>query len=170
MRHGKILQVAAHLGLETVEQYHDWLIKKYQYEHMSSHEIHEYIMAQMPKCFKYSPRSIQRTIKSALLSKGLEPRGVRQAFNIAIKKGRMNYDHQKKVHKTKRNHLKPAKRYAILKRDGFKCVLCGATAESAVLEVDHIVAYVHGGKHTDENMRTLCWNCNTGKRIIEGEK
>lgn len=56
-------------------------------------------------------------------------------------------------------------RYNILKRDGFKCCICGATAnDGAKLEVDHIIPISKGGKTVPENLRTLCQACNSGKK------
>ncbi len=60
-------------------------------------------------------------------------------------------------------------RYRIMKRDGFKCVLCGNTAEDSKLEVDHIVPVSCGGSTKKENLRTLCFDCNRGKRDIQDE-
>jgi len=56
-------------------------------------------------------------------------------------------------------------RYEILKRDGFKCQLCGATAQDgAKLHVDHIIPVSKGGKTEESNLRTLCDQCNLGKK------
>jgi len=57
-------------------------------------------------------------------------------------------------------------RYNILKRDHFKCVLCGdnpATNPKCKLHVDHIMPFSQGGKTVKENLRTLCLSCNQGK-------
>ena len=55
-------------------------------------------------------------------------------------------------------------RYDILKRDGFRCVICGRTANDGVkLHVDHIIPIAKGGKTVKENLRTLCEECNWGK-------
>lgn len=55
-------------------------------------------------------------------------------------------------------------RYDIMKRDGFKCVLCGRKAEDGVkLHVDHIIPVSKGGKTIENNLRTLCDSCNLGK-------
>lgn len=55
-------------------------------------------------------------------------------------------------------------RYDILKRDGFKCALCGRSADDGVkLHVDHIIPVSKGGKTVPENLRTLCDSCNLGK-------
>ena len=55
-------------------------------------------------------------------------------------------------------------RYDILKRDGFRCVLCGRGAADGVkLEVDHVKPVSRGGKTVPGNLRTLCFDCNRGK-------
>jgi len=57
-------------------------------------------------------------------------------------------------------------RYSVLKRDSFKCVLCGAspaTKQGCILHVDHIIAWSRGGKTVLTNLRALCERCNIGK-------
>ena len=57
-------------------------------------------------------------------------------------------------------------RYAILKRDDYRCQLCGdspALTKGTALEVDHIHPFSQGGKTTEDNLRTLCRRCNQGK-------
>ena len=55
-------------------------------------------------------------------------------------------------------------RYDVMKRDGFRCKLCGATAKDGVkLHVDHIIPVSRGGKTEMSNLRTLCERCNLGK-------
>lgn len=55
-------------------------------------------------------------------------------------------------------------RYAILKRDGFRCSICGRTQDDGVkLHVDHIHPVSKGGKTEEYNLRTLCHTCNFGK-------
>ena len=64
-----------------------------------------------------------------------------------------------------RSKMTNSLRYDVMKRDGFRCVLCGASADDGVkLHVDHIIPVSKGGKTTIENLRTLCDRCNTGKR------
>lgn len=56
-------------------------------------------------------------------------------------------------------------RYDVLRRDGFRCQLCGASAQDgARLHVDHIFPVSKGGKTEPSNLRTLCEQCNMGKR------
>ncbi len=57
-------------------------------------------------------------------------------------------------------------RYQVLRRDNFKCVLCGrspATDPAIVLHVDHILAFSRGGKTRLDNLRSTCQDCNLGK-------
>ena len=55
-------------------------------------------------------------------------------------------------------------RYRVMERDGFRCVMCGATAATgAVLQIDHILPVSRGGKTVLENLQTLCDRCNRGK-------
>jgi hypothetical protein len=57
-------------------------------------------------------------------------------------------------------------RYDVLRRDHFRCVICGASPATIVdceLHVDHIIAVARGGENVLENLRTLCRNCNLGK-------
>lgn len=70
-----------------------------------------------------------------------------------------------KVKIAKRRGLSPRRRYAILQRDGFKCGICGRSAEveGVTLHVDHQQPLSKGGLDTDENLWTLCAECNLGK-------
>lgn len=64
----------------------------------------------------------------------------------------------------RRVRLSPGRRWAVLKRDGRRCVVCGRAAGKRVrLEVDHIVPVSKGGGDEMGNLRTLCGECNRGK-------
>lgn len=55
-------------------------------------------------------------------------------------------------------------RYDIMKRDKFRCQLCGRSADDGIkLHVDHIIPVSKGGKTIPHNLRTLCEQCNLGK-------
>jgi hypothetical protein len=55
-------------------------------------------------------------------------------------------------------------RFEIFKRDGFRCVYCGAVpSETILLECDHIKPVVEGGTNEAENLVTACGACNRGK-------
>lgn len=73
---------------------------------------------------------------------------------------------EKQLHKTTRN-IPVTLRYQIMKRDNFKCVLCGASPAknpSVELHIDHIIPWSKGGETTFDNLQTLCSSCNLGKR------
>lgn len=56
-------------------------------------------------------------------------------------------------------------RFLVLQRDEFVCQLCGrGVRDGATLEVDHIHPRARGGSNTMDNLQTLCWECNRGKR------
>ncbi len=61
-------------------------------------------------------------------------------------------------------------RFEIMRRDYFKCRLCGASPAlnpKIILHVDHIKPLAKGGKTTRENLQTLCSECNYGKGAKE---
>jgi hypothetical protein len=55
-------------------------------------------------------------------------------------------------------------RVDVLRRDGYRCQMCGASRNDGVqLHVDHIVPVSRGGRTLPENLQTLCQDCNLGK-------
>lgn len=68
--------------------------------------------------------------------------------------------------KSERAKVTPALRYDVMQRDGFKCRLCGRSAQSGIeLEVDHIIPVSKGGNSAFDNLQTLCRDCNRGKGV-----
>ncbi len=66
--------------------------------------------------------------------------------------------------KVERSKMSPKLRYEVLKRDNFRCVLCGRGQNDGVkLHADHIRPIAKGGKTVLSNLRTLCEDCNRGK-------
>lgn len=72
----------------------------------------------------------------------------------------------------KRMHnVPPKQRFRILKRDQYRCQTCGITSQETTLHVDHKTsikdATTQGWNkqqiNADENLWTLCENCNLGK-------
>jgi HNH endonuclease len=62
--------------------------------------------------------------------------------------------------------LRPSQRFAIIRRDGYRCRMCGAQSEDgAQLEVDHKIPRARGGTNDPSNLWTLCFTCNRGKGI-----
>jgi len=73
------------------------------------------------------------------------------------------------IHKTVRN-INLRLRYHVLKRDNFKCSICGrspAKDPNIELHIDHIIPWSKGGETVIENLRTLCSDCNLGKSNLE---
>lgn len=58
-------------------------------------------------------------------------------------------------------------RFEIFKRDGFKCLYCGAHPPGALLQVDHITAVAVGGTNDIDNLVTSYQPCNIGKGARE---
>lgn len=68
-------------------------------------------------------------------------------------------------HKTKRD-INLRMRFLVMKRDNFKCCMCGrspATTVGLELHIDHIVPWSKGGETVIDNLQTLCSDCNLGK-------
>lgn len=64
-----------------------------------------------------------------------------------------------------RQIISPRLRFKVFKRDGYRCQICGRSAQDgAVLELDHKVAVARGGTDDLLNLWTLCFECNRGKR------
>ena len=53
-------------------------------------------------------------------------------------------------------------RWRIYKQDNYKCVACGSLED---LVIDHIVPVALGGRDNEENLQTLCYDCNKSKMI-----
>lgn len=64
-----------------------------------------------------------------------------------------------------RKPMSPSRRFAVWRRDGFKCTYCliDATLSDVVLEVDHILAVSLGGSDEIDNLTTACRPCNQMK-------
>ncbi|MBD2210238.1 HNH endonuclease [Nostoc linckia FACHB-104] len=60
-------------------------------------------------------------------------------------------------------------RFAVLQRDGHKCVSCGRFPPEVTLEVDHKEPFSKGGSNDISNLQTLCYKCNRGKGARSSE-
>lgn len=61
-------------------------------------------------------------------------------------------------------------RFLVMKRDNFKCCMCGrspAITPNLELHIDHIKPWSKGGETVIENLQTLCQDCNLGKSNLE---
>lgn len=64
----------------------------------------------------------------------------------------------------KRAEISIRKRFLVFKRDQFSCVLCGRSGLGVKLEADHKIPVSKGGTNNLDNLQTLCFECNRGKR------
>ena len=85
---------------------------------------------------------------------------------VLVRPGKEDLPRRPTGHKTGR---KPAlrQRFRVMLRDHFRCRLCGrspAATPGLELHIDHILAWSKGGETVDENLQTLCSDCNQGKR------
>jgi uncharacterized protein YozE (UPF0346 family) len=73
---------------------------------------------------------------------------------------------QFKSKKSYRTSLSVSLRFEIFKRDGYRCCICGNSAQDGQrLEVDHKLAVAKGGTNDVSNLWTLCGDCNRGKGV-----
>lgn len=121
--------------------------------------------AEIGRAYGVSGRTIQR-----LLKKHGAIRTQSESFVIAIRQGRMKYDHlRKEVHKKDyRKTINPKLRVLILARDKYTCQFCGGKAPEVVLQIDHKDADVSDNR--PENLQTLCIDCNQGKKEMTMEE
>ncbi|MFZ2149764.1 MAG: HNH endonuclease signature motif containing protein [Minisyncoccia bacterium] len=88
-------------------------------------------------------------------------------FLIKISKGVYKYD-PAKAYKRELEDFTASQKEAILKRDGYKCVICGRGKKDGVeLHIDHIKPKDFGGEATIENGQTLCAQHNFIKKNLK---
>lgn len=85
---------------------------------------------------------------------------------ICVRSGDFGFISIKSLPKQAFNHAPtPKHRMRILKRDGFRCRICGrkpADYTDIELHVHHIRPFVEGGLTEDGNLITLCHTCHKG--------
>jgi len=81
------------------------------------------------------------------------------------KRGAAVYDHRRAA----LGYLSGSLRYEVLKRAGFRCELCGISADERAIEVDHILPRKHGGQDDKANLQALCFKCNANKGARDDE-
>jgi RNase P/RNase MRP subunit POP5 len=65
-----------------------------------------------------------------------------------------------------RKPLSKRTRFEVFKRDGFRCVYCGATPNEGALHADHVTPVAGGGTDDVANLVTACASCNLGKSDV----
>ena len=95
--------------------------------------------------------------------RSLYQRGFLQKIAKGVYKYVPDYAHNKR-----QENFTTAQKNKILKRDGYKCVICGAGRENgAELHVDHIKPKDMGGLAAIENGQTLCSQHNFLKKNLK---
>ena len=87
----------------------------------------------------------------------------RRAFNKAVREGKLIDGHLN----LSAAPIKPKLRFKVMKRDGYRCQLCGRNAtedKTTRLEIDHKHPVSKGGTSDETNLWLLCFECNRGKR------
>ncbi|MEK7541638.1 MAG: HNH endonuclease signature motif containing protein [Patescibacteria group bacterium] len=156
--------------MKQIERFYDTpfqeLVKDfYTAQEMSTREIAEKIF--MESAVKITPRHLQKVTKSLGITRSLS-----EAFLLAITRGRKDYTKLRKPIRASeyRRGISLKIRCNVMKRDNFRCALCGRDSKEATPEVDHIVPVVKKGTNDMDNLRILCRECNRGKKIVEHEK
>ncbi len=144
---------------QTLSLPHRISYKRYsKYEHRMNLQKMNVLMAFQVTIHVYynSPGGRNRYHKSIILT----DRDVINRYNQILESERNQTEAQRQ-----RSLLTPSLRYEVMKRDGFKCVICGRSAavDGVKLHVDHIKPVAKGGKTEMSNLRTLCQDCNLGK-------
>ena len=141
----------------------------------------------------YSPEELISNLEAAWKQLGYQP-GKRQIATLGAKISESPYKrhwggmqaacialaafHEGKISKesllagraeneTVRTTIPLKDRWAVLKRDNYRCVKCGASPSNnheIELEVDHIIPVAKGGGNVLENLQVLCRDCNQGKK------
>lgn len=90
-----------------------------------------------------------------------------RGFLIKIAKGIYRYNPER-IRQRELYDFTSAQKKAILKRDGYKCVICGKGLKDGIdLHVDHIKPKDFGGKAIIENGQTLCSQHNFMKKNLK---
>ncbi len=137
------------------------LVKEYFLKHPNQDLQHapvvDWVEAKYKRLYGKKPRDTWRAIRN------LHEAGCL----IKVRKGVYRYDSEA-VQQNELDEFTPKQKEAILKRDGYKCVICGRGIKDGVeLQVDHIKPKSLGGKSTLENGQTLCAQHNFIKKTLK---
>ncbi|MCS7092287.1 MAG: HNH endonuclease [Patescibacteria group bacterium] len=144
-------------GKKSITDFIKEYFKKYPNQNVQHGPVVDWVEDKYVKLYGKKPRDIWRSIRK------LHEEG----FLIKIKKGVYCYDPEAVVRKHVDDFTKEQKE-EILKRDNYKCVICGRGRKEGVeLHVDHIQPKYLGGKSIVENGQTLCAQHNFIKKTLK---
>ncbi len=131
--------------------------KSHPNEDMPHGPVVDWVEERYLKIYNKKPRDTWRSIRN------LHENG----FLIKVRKGIYRYDPEA-VKERKLEEFTSEQKAEILKRDNYKCVICGRGKKEGVeLHVDHIKPKYLGGKATIENGQTLCAQHNFIKKSLK---
>jgi ATP adenylyltransferase len=133
-------------------------------------EYYEQIVRNMPGRVLASHGVVERDGKAYALGPGLSDLSEHERADLIRRCEEAVERFKEKRGSTIWHHRRPGLgvvpgriRYDTLKRAGFRCELCGVSADERALDVDHILPRKHGGTDDPENLQALCWTCNANK-------
>lgn len=130
--------------------------KKHPKEDLTHGPVVDWVEEKYKKLYNKKPRDTWRSIRN------LHETG----FLIKVKKGIYRYEPEA-VKKKKLDDFTLEQKEAILKKDNYKCVVCGkGNKEGVELHVDHIKPRYWGGKSVIENGQVLCAQHNFIKKTL----
>ncbi len=137
------------------------LLKKYFQVHPNKDMPHgpvvDWVEEKYKEMYNKKPRDTWRSIRN------LHETG----FLVKVKKGIYRYD-PKAVKQKELEDFTLEQKEIILKRDDYKCVICGRGKKDGVeLQIDYIKPKYFGGAATIENGQTLCAQHNFIKKKLK---
>ena len=137
------------------------LIKKYFIEHPNRDIHHPEVVDWVTENWKEQTGTVFRDPDRAIRKLA------QQGFLIKVAKGIYRYDPDFVKHRILEDFTTEQKKI-IMKRDGYRCVICGRGREDGIeLQVDHIKPKEFGGKAIIENGQTLCAQHNFLKKTYK---
>ncbi len=131
--------------------------KAHPKENMPHGPVVDWVEVRYKRLYGKKPRDTWRSIRN------LHETG----FLIKVKKGIYRYDPEA-VRQQELEDFTPEQKEAILKRDDYKCVICGRGKKEGIeLHIDHIKPKYLGGESTVENGQTLCAQHNFIKKTLK---
>lgn len=130
--------------------------KKHPKQDLPHGPVVDWVEDEYKKIYNKKPRDTWRSIRN------LHETG----FLIKVRKGIYRYD-PKSVKLKELEDFSKEQKEAILKKDVYKCAVCGKGRKEGVeLHIDHIKPKYLGGKSTIENGQVLCAQHNFIKKTI----
>jgi 5-methylcytosine-specific restriction endonuclease McrA len=124
---------------------------------MAHGPVVDWVEIRYKRLYNKKPRDVWRSIRN-LHEKG---------FLIKVSKGIYRYD-PNAVQTRELEDFTSEQKEIILKRDGYKCVICGRGKKDGIeLHIDHIKPKSLGGKSIIENGQTLCAQHNFIKKNLK---